>query len=399
MIAFHSQGPSFIVNARLIRLSVPLLFGAALSACGGDSGSSSANSDAATEAASSTGADAATASFITLNVNAASYEDWQYVNLTDASVVTLDATAAAASTDWHIALRRNAVKLNGGASGPGAVRAALVDAQKEYYDAAGSALVSVFTNAVADIESDALSVVYATETLTWQSDADQAALTDWYRYDVTTHTIAAAPEMGFLVRHADGATYSRVQLTEASYTALALSYDTQAAETTVLDGIARTLRAEFGNAATRLCIDLDSTMTVACDTAAANWDLMYEVDTTARAINLWTNGGVYGSGAGGAWGMLAAAELAAYSSATLQAGYDVSQHYVADSSSGLFSDQPWYAYNLLGEHKLWPNFRTYLIDIDGAEGDATPYTLQIADYYSLGAAGSPQLRFQPMLSE
>jgi hypothetical protein len=357
-----------------------------LASCGSSDDSDSDDSDSGAE----------DVSYSSLQINAADYDAWVYVSLTTGATLDLTDEEAATSTDWQLAFRRTAIKLNGGVSGSGNVQVALADAQDEFYDDDGAADVSVFTNAVADTEAAALEVSYDTSALTFSTDANEAAWADWYEYDTSTHQIAANTTVGWLLRHADGETYSKVFLDVASYTDITARFTTQAADTAQFAGTEQSVSATFADDATMLCLDLDSASEVDCDENSADWDLLYEVDTSNRAINIWTNGGVYGDGDGAVFGSIDATELADYTSATLVDSYDISSHYSEDSSSNPFSDDSWYAYNLNGGHLLWPNFRTYLIDTDSTDDSASYFTLQVSDYYSLGASGSPEIRFQTM---
>ena len=76
-----------------------------LTGCGSDSGSDSNDNNQA--------------EFSSLKVNATSYENWTYVNLSRNEAVALSAEQAATSDDWHLAFQRSKVKSNGGASGAG----------------------------------------------------------------------------------------------------------------------------------------------------------------------------------------------------------------------------------------------------------------------------------------
>ena len=356
-------------------------------------GSSSDDNDNDASTGDSDGSDV---SYTSLKINAADYDAWQYVSLATGDVLDLTDVEAATSTDWQLAFRRTAIKLNGGVSGSGTVQVALADAQEEFYDSEGNADVSVFTNAVADTEAEALTVSYDATALSFSTDANEPAWSDWYVYDATTHQIAANTSVGWLLRHADGSTYSKVFLDVANYTDITVRFTTQAADTVQFAGSEQTLSATLATDATVLCLDLDAVAEVDCDDAGSDWDLRYEIDTAARAVNIWTNGGVYGAGSGAVFGTIEATELAAYTSATMVDSYDISAHYAADSSSNPFTDNSWYAYNLNEGHLLWPNFRTYLIDLDSTDDSADYFTLQVADYYSLGASGSPEIRFQLM---
>lgn len=330
-----------------------------------------------------------------LTVNAASYTDWVYVSLTEGAVISV--AAPETSTDWHLALRRSAIKINGGDSGSGQVAVALADAQAEFYNEDGSANANLIMNADADIEAQALLTAYDTAALSYVQDSNEPALTDWYQYNFQTHQISADTSVGYLIRHADGATYSKLFIDEASYTSMTVRYSTQAADTVQFADGEQTFSASFTDGETLLCLDFDSAQAVSCN--SASWELQYEVNLSTRAINLWTNGGVYGSGNGAVFGAIDATALAAYTSATDSNGHSIASYYSQDSSTGLFAEESWYAYNLAGGHKLWPNFRTYLVDTDSSDDNAAQFTLQISNYYSLGASGSPELRFVPLQSE
>lgn len=373
-------------------LLMAMMAAVALTGCGSDSDSDDSSDN-----------DSDVAAYTTLQVNAASYTDWQYVDLESGAVLTLTAEEAAASTEWDIALRRTAIMLNGGDSGPGSVQAAVADAQDEFYDDEDAANASVFLNADADIEAEALSVAYDTSTLTYQADANEPATTDWYSYDFTTHTISADTSVGYLLRHADAATYSKVFITAVDSSGISLSYVTQAADTVQFAETEVTFSATFADDAsssdaTLICLDLDTAAAVDCD-SSDDWDWMYQYDAANRAVNIWTNGGVYGSGSAAVFGPISSTDLADYTSATNVNGYDISSHYSTDSSTGLFAEQSWYAYNLEGAHKLWPNFRTYLIDLDSSDESSAQIALQVSDYYSLGDSGSPEIRFRTLATE
>lgn len=75
----------------------------------------------------------------------------------------------------------------------------------------------------------------------------------------------------------------------------------------------------------------------------------------------------------------------------------VPQIYSTDSTGGIFSDYSWYAYNLLGAHKLWPNYRTYLIRADVDDPDSRVWSLQVVGYYDEnGNSGNPIIRWYPV---
>ena len=143
-----------------------------------------------------------------------------------------------------------------------------------------------------------------------------------------------------------------------------------------------------------LCFDFDSDATVGCDTDT--WDI--NLGFSGRDIYLRTNSGSSGDGDGGAFGAFEWTDLEVYTSATVSPGGEsITHHYEADTSSGIFTDSSWYAYNLQGAHKLWPNYRVYLIDTDSTD-DASPiYAMQVTGYYNdSGESGHPAVRWMPV---
>ena len=374
------------MNSDSIRFSLTAVVASmALFGCGSDDSNNSRADD--------NGSGGDIKSWQSLQVNAASYTDWTYVSLTESKTLVLDEAASATSTDWHLAFRRTGIKLNGGVSGEGNVVGALVETQGEYYES-DLPIASVFTNADADTEASALDVTYDITSMEYVEDTYNTVFSDFYIYNPTTHQISENTDSFWMVRHADGETYSKLTIDTLSYGNVILKYVTQASGTVQFAGTEQTLTAAFSDGQTRMCLDLDNKTTVDCGTAADSWELMYEVDLTSRTILMWTNGGVEGSGNAGVFGNLDIANIDSYVSATDSNGQDITRHYSTDASQSIFTEHSWYAYNLSGQHKIWPNFRTYLINLDSEDTTSAQYTVQVADYYSLGASGSPEIRFQ-----
>ena len=159
---------------KITRLSLLAFTSIGLVACGGDDNNDSTETVADDIIDTNPVSNVEETTYQTLQVNAADYDEWKYISLVNGSILELTDEAASASTDWHLALRRTAVKLNGGVSGPGAVVAAVADAQTEFYDSEGVANTSVFTNADADIEAEALDIDYDTSVLTFISEIGRA---------------------------------------------------------------------------------------------------------------------------------------------------------------------------------------------------------------------------------
>jgi len=118
----------------------------------------------------------------TLTVDASA--DWVYVDLKDEpAVVTV--TDAGASTAWDIAFQASAVKLNGGASGPGEVAGYCVCANAAATPEAIMAMTA--TSELADFEAVTTAAIPAAGA--WIEDSEEPGgvfqRTPWYRYNLT----------------------------------------------------------------------------------------------------------------------------------------------------------------------------------------------------------------------
>ncbi len=370
-----------------------------LAGCGGSS------SD--TQSVSQPGTQVPATPFEERIINASSYTEYTYFNLDSGSVVPLTDADAASSDAWHIAFRRNQMKLNGGASGPGAVAGALAAEANAFYDGDGVAVANVFLNATPDAYETELLADYAMDSLSFVQDEQRSAIQGpesitgtqmdmgWYLYDLATHQISVNPETWWLIRSAAGDSYARFHATELTYDrsaglAATFVFDVQPAGASQFIEQA-TFQAGIPAAGGAHCFDMDGGTPVDC--AADGWDLKLEV--TGRNWRLWTNGGISGGGQGGAFGPFTTEEAQAYVAGDLSpAGASIVSHYAQDHHAGLFAAHSWYAYNLAGGHKLWPNYRVYMIDTNRADATAPKYRLQVTNYYSdAGVSGHPNIRY------
>lgn len=338
-------------------------------------------------------------------IDASSNTDYVYLNLDTNTELVLTAEQAAASDQWHVAVRRFSVQLNGGASGPGSVAGALADSQDEFYDGNGDPVVSVFTNVSPDSELAAFTAEL-TEPENWVEDSVVTLLkgtssTDggWYVYNPMNGVISANPDNGWLIRAGEGNSYARMRADEITFAtrsgngveSFEFSFDVQVPDTDQFTDTA-TFSGSIPSAGGELCFDFNADETVACN--GLLWDL--KIAFVGRDFYLRSNGGVSGEGAGGVFGPFDWSDLSTWTSATTEPdGSSVVARYQEDVTSGIFDQSSWYAYNLTGLHQLWPNYRVYLIDTD-RDNDAAPrYALQITGYYdATGAAGHPRLRWR-----
>ncbi|MDO6822699.1 HmuY family protein [Marinobacter sp. 1_MG-2023] len=318
----------------------------------------------------------------------------QYLNLATGEVVSSDG-------DWDLAFNRTSVQLNSGASGNGRVAGAVGDEQAEFYDAAGDPDLNKFVGATADGELDHMKSSFSVPE-SWTSDDVVYAFGDGWSVYGDGGVISEVPDIGYLVRSAEGDSYARMRILDFNFPtrtgggieSFNLEFEVQVAGTTQLSGstVSFTQPAEYdgGDA----CFDFDTGVAVDCATSET-WDVL--IGFSGREWYLKTNSGPSGSGQGGALGPIPWAELSAYTSATIDnaTGESLVRAYAPDSTGGLFAASSWYAYNLQGAHKLWPNFRVYLIDSDSEDASAPVYAMQIINYYgSDGNSGQPEIRWK-----
>ncbi|MGD9943684.1 MAG: HmuY family protein [Burkholderiaceae bacterium] len=158
-----------------------------------------------------------------------------------------------------------------------------------------------------------------------------------------------------------------------------------------------------------ICYDFDRRIQDAQCTGN-QWDL--KLASAGRSATFWTNSGVSGSGAGGAFGSPFDRDwttLSTWQDATVDPvdGPMPAAVYFADSAKTVFSGSneigvAAFEYSLNNDHQLYPNYRVFLITTDSSSADpvgtamAPVFALQITGYYG-GASGTtsgyPSLRW------
>ncbi len=343
----------------------------------------------------------------TQQFDAADGDDYVYFNLITEETLPLTAAQAEASDEWHIAFRRDGIKLNGGTSGAGGVRGALVAAQDHFYNGSGEPNASVFTNASPASELNVLledfdepaSGDWITDSVTTVLSGPSSTDGGWYVYDRNTGHFLANPDNGWLLRSGEGNSYARMRMTDLVFDSRAgqgvesftFAFDVQVPDTSQFTTQA-TFTGSIPAAGGDVCFDFDTDSNVDCTGTA--WDL--KIGFQGRDFYLRSNSGISGDGNGGAFGPFAWDELSGFTSATTAPnGTSLIGLYQSDSSGGVFSQHGWYAYNLTGQHRLWPNYRVYLIDTDRNDDEAPRFALQVVNYYAgTGASGHPQIRWR-----
>ncbi len=300
------------------------------------------------------------------------------------------------SDDWHIAANRLNFRVNSGASGNGSVVGALAIAQDDFYDSNGDPDANVFTNATANSEEEHLLGILEAPG-SWQEDAFASAFGSsdtWSQYDFATGVISEAEDVGYLVRSAEGNSYARMRVVDFDFPTregqgiegFTFEFDVQASGASGFSNSVITFTPPASYEGGDACFDFDSASVVDCETSEV-WDV--QVGFSGRDWYLKSNSGVSGNGSGGASDPMTWSELAANDSDP-----GVPQLYNTDSTGGVFTDNTWYAYNLTDQHKIWPNFRTFLIKADADDPESTVWALQIVGYYDQnGTSGQPTVRW------
>ncbi len=325
---------------------------------------------------------------------------YTYFNLTTNAVVELTDAEAETSSDWHIGFKRTNFKLNSGVSGPANVKGAVADAQNEFYDNNDDPNNSVFLNANAASALVAFDAVTDTDGLSFVEDRNipyikgDGSSEGWWLYaGPPTHAVSANPDRWWLIKSAAADSYAKFNVSNIVQASRDITLDLfiQGASESAFSNTVTQWTAAIGAAGGSKCFDIDTVAEVDCTTADSDWDIKVEV--AGQSWNIWTNGGVSGSGNGGAFGSFDATSIVNYTSGTVTvSGTDIRRMYGQDSAGGLFKDNTWYAYSLEGNNKLWPNYRVYAIDTG-----ADQYKLQILSFYDdAGVSGMIKIRYESL---
>ena len=373
------------------RKAAVLLAAAVLAACGGGSDKSIRSTDGSQTPGVSPGDEATNPNGISQKLLPAASET-VFLNLETGELV-------GENGDWHIAASRLDFKLNGGASGSGRVGGSLAVAQEDFYSAEDTPDVNMFTNATANSEEEHLLGMFE-QPDEWIQDAFSSAFGSaysWSQYDPGTGVIREKADVGYLVRSAEGESFARMRVVDFHFPTRAgngierfrFEFDVQAADANGFSDTPVIFETPANYDGGDACFDFDAPAVVDCTTSQV-WDV--QVGFSGRGWYLKSNSGVSGSGRGGAsapmtWDALAAND----------ADPGVPQLYGVDATGGVLAEHTWYAYNLLGQHKIWPNYRTFLIKSDIDDPGAAVWALQIVNYYDEnGVSGQPTVRWLPV---
>lgn len=281
---------------------------------------------------------------------------WQFVSLADSSLVT-PTPSANASTAWDIAFLGTNVTLNGGDAGPGGVTAACLC---QNADATNEQVLAM----TAESEFAAFDTVTAVPAgLSFSSDVLTPAIVGWF--SGAGASAAADTAKTWLVRLSDSTSFAALRVkaiaapTATHAGSVTLEYRLQANVDAAL-GAPQEITVEAG-AVGGTRVDLNAGATTTDD---ASWDLH------VQGFTIRVNGGISGSGKGGA-------ATTATAFADLTTAVTNASAYRIDTYAGVFGTQRYYRYNILGDHKISPTFDVYFV----RRGTDT-YKLQVIGYYS-----------------
>jgi hypothetical protein len=309
-------------------------------------------------------------------------------------VVDLSDADAATSTDWDIAFKRSLVKLNGGLAGPKGVAGYFAGNNTEAYGPDGSdaddkpdPLLPWFQAATADSERPDFEAVtdaqipadteFKTDKLVPAIKGDGTNDGWWFYHGAPTFAVTAVATNWWVIKSSAGDSYARLHVADlvrdstAGVRRFTVEWYYQGTADTEFGATLQTRVVEVPLDGGAKYVDFDTPADDADPANVPNWDFKIEYDGTAREYRMTLNGGVSGTGKAAAYGPVTDPDT--YTSGT---DSTVVTHYQSDSAGGIFVDSSWYAYNLAGGHKLWPNFRVYLI-----KSGTDVYKLQILSYY------------------
>lgn len=325
--------------------------------------------------------DASSGDFESLMLDAST--TWAFLSLDQAAEVTVN-------DDWDLAFNGTSVRVN-----PEYSASVMLAEQAEFYDADGDPLANIFTNATANSEQGHLLASYDLSSVTFETETIDAVLgrdgDNFYDYNFMTHIVSANNDAWWVVRSAEGDSFAKLNVTDVSLDnatgSLSLTADffVQAGGDSTYATTAITWTTTVADGETD-CFDFDSEASVGCS-LSEGWDLKLKVD--GRSLMVLTNGGVSGSGEAGIVGSMTKAEVDLEMDGTALN----SRAFAQDKGDNAITRNPWYAYDLLNGHGIWPNFRVY--GIQNLETESV-MLVQIVNYYDAADVSRHiTVRFRP----
>lgn len=311
-----------------------------------------------------------------VELDASSNTAFTYFRLSDGAVVAV--TDPTASTDWDIAVRRFAVKLNGGVAGSKGV----VGYNMANNEGATDEQVLGFTPENQLAAFQAVDAGDVPDASSFEEEGLGPDVSTWFRFDPVSGGLVANPAAAWKLRRSGGATYGvirvkRIVATSTALDSLTFEYRLQAGATM---GAAQeiTIPATGNNA-----VDL-SAGTANAGAAGCGWDVKATADFSI-SVNAACNVGTFPFDVSEDFTTIAAADNAP----EYGGFFSLISGPVPNSTSDRSAP---FLYNLAGDNRLSPTFTTYLVKVA-----SRVYKLQLINYYSAGgASGHPTIRFAPV---
>lgn len=328
-----------------------------------------------------------------ITIDASSSEDFVYYNLETLQAV--EVSDPQNSSDWHIGFKRTSIILNGGDAGPGSVAGALAAENNDFY-LEDEPVLATFINAEPSNQLTQFEAAAFGEEITEYIEDENALaidgnsisafgpVTHWYNYDFNpititgTHAITVNDTNYWIIRSAAGNSYAQFRVTDIIMVSEGPSAGRAIEEMDIELAIQGSGDESFDESFSEtltfsgsdpICYDIDTEAEASCE--ENTWDLFID-----PALEIYVNSGIEGGGSGAAFGSLAAEDLSSFASGTSV------PHWISDSTSSIFSEETWYAYNLEGAHKLWSNYNVYAIDTNTEDENSLKIKAQILSYYS-----------------
>jgi len=289
--------------------------------------------------------------FWTSRVDASDYDNFMGFSFATQDT-TLSGVPKVMATGWDIAFKRDAVKLNGGAS------------SNNSGDVEGADLGEVD---FADV------TIADTAGVTWSSDAIDFFINDWYDYNTQTHQLTANGNVWSMV-DAEGDNYIKFRIDSMVGAAMPpdmgtvyMTYFYQATpDSRDLSGATSEAVIPVGAVKTYFDFSSGSTVTPVDPMSSTDWDIAF------YAYDIYQNSGPNGSGN--------CAAFPAYGELAIATDID---GYTAQPQAPMFEDifasvlTDWYNYTGPPAHQLLSKEHVYLIRTGGSV-----YKLEIISYYA-----------------
>lgn len=279
-----------------------------------------------------------------ITIDATSRTDWTYYRVGEGVVTVVD---TATSTAWDLAFRRTAIQTNSGSSGPGLGGARSLGAIP-----------------FADVTSTD-TVAFVRDEITPPAmpggveSSGSPVLSDWFDYDVATHTVSPMP-LTYAVRTATGG-YAKLRI--SSWVGGVFTLEIEAIDAAPEEHVIE-VDASATDAWAYVDLDQVAGITVTDASADETWDLGF------MRTNVRTSSGPSGPGRGGALDLMTTAPLTVLPID----GYttDSAVPLPGPPGSGSFDGSPvlsaWYDYDP-GTHVVSPRATTFALRLsDGSLG-------------------------------